>query len=315
MSLSERARHYLASMPPAVSGSGGDAATYRAAVALVKGFRLSADEALPLLREWNAGCLPPWSETELRAKLASADKSKRPPGWLLDSDRAQAPENPAQQKAASRRGWPEFRPPSAADIERLAARRHVSTEAAYLLVCHRHLWRCRWNEQECFAIHTGTFAQVRRMDGEPFRIPGHKPRKALNLQGSEGRFLFPGGLGSADVPVLLTEGAVSLLESTEAVLRADRILSTDHAVAVVAAVSAYSRFTPEDLAPLAGRRVRIIPDTDAAGQAGAFAWAASLTGAGCTVDCLHPPGGHKDLGESLQAVGKYDPVWTELLSF
>ncbi|HEX2750244.1 MAG TPA: hypothetical protein VHM91_19710, partial [Verrucomicrobiales bacterium] len=131
----------------------------------------------------------------------------------------------------------------------------------------------------------------------------------------EGRFLFPGGLGSADVPVLLTEGAVSLLESTEAVLRADRILSTDHAVAVVAAVSAYSRFTPEDLALLAGRRVRIIPDTDAAGQAGAFAWAASLTGAGCTVDCLHPPGGHKDLGESLQAVGKYDPVWTELLSF
>jgi putative DNA primase/helicase len=67
-----RARAYLAATPPAIEGQGGDPHTYQVACRLVRGFDLSDAEALDLLRAWNAGCVPPWSDLELDAKLTSA---------------------------------------------------------------------------------------------------------------------------------------------------------------------------------------------------------------------------------------------------
>lgn len=64
-----RARRYLQHIPPAIAGSGGDIATYRAA-AMVKGFSLTPEAAFPLLQEWNAACVPPWSERKLRIPAA-----------------------------------------------------------------------------------------------------------------------------------------------------------------------------------------------------------------------------------------------------
>lgn len=80
----DRARLYLDRVPPAVSGSGGHNQTFRAACVLVLGFGLSPDHAFPLLAQWNETCLPPWSEKELRHKLADADKKPGERGWLLD---------------------------------------------------------------------------------------------------------------------------------------------------------------------------------------------------------------------------------------
>jgi len=68
----ERARKYLATIPPAVSGQGGHAQTLLAAEHLVRGFSLSDDDALALLSEWNQHCEPPWTESELRHKLTEA---------------------------------------------------------------------------------------------------------------------------------------------------------------------------------------------------------------------------------------------------
>ena len=80
----ERASAYLAKMPVAVSGQGGDFATFAAAQALVKGFSLSVDKALPLLLAWNKDCRPPWSEADLRRKLRSAASSSgKAEGYLL----------------------------------------------------------------------------------------------------------------------------------------------------------------------------------------------------------------------------------------
>lgn len=73
----ERARRYLARMPPAIAGQGGDALTYRVACVLCIDYGLSDAEALPLFRDWNARCQPPWTEAELRAKLRSARKHGR----------------------------------------------------------------------------------------------------------------------------------------------------------------------------------------------------------------------------------------------
>jgi hypothetical protein len=71
-------------MPPAVSGQGGHNATFRVACVLVIGFGLSVSEALPILRDYNLGCRPPWSEAELLHKLQDASNLPGRRGHLLD---------------------------------------------------------------------------------------------------------------------------------------------------------------------------------------------------------------------------------------
>lgn len=82
----DRARRYLAAVPPAVEGQHGDATTLRVCCRLVRGFALDDDLALRLLREWNATCVPPWTEDELRLKLLGARRYGRESmGGLLRS--------------------------------------------------------------------------------------------------------------------------------------------------------------------------------------------------------------------------------------
>jgi hypothetical protein len=66
-----RARTYLANLPPAISGQGGHNATFRAACWLVR-FGLSDADALVLFREFNQRCQPPWTEKDLAHKLRDA---------------------------------------------------------------------------------------------------------------------------------------------------------------------------------------------------------------------------------------------------
>jgi hypothetical protein len=82
----ERARKYAAVLPPAISGEHGDLHTFRVCCRLARGFALSDDEALDLLREWNTRCQPPWSEPELLDKLQCARRYGREPiGGLLEA--------------------------------------------------------------------------------------------------------------------------------------------------------------------------------------------------------------------------------------
>jgi hypothetical protein len=85
-SVADRARKYIAQMPSAVSGQGGHDATFAVAMALIHGFALSETNAWPILLKYNARCLPPWSERELRHKLSEAGKlscPSKPRGHLL----------------------------------------------------------------------------------------------------------------------------------------------------------------------------------------------------------------------------------------
>lgn len=80
----KRVQAYLNRVEPAVEGNGGDAHTFRVACKLMRGFALSEDEAMAFLGEWNARCLPPWTEADLITKLRSALKSgTQPMGYLL----------------------------------------------------------------------------------------------------------------------------------------------------------------------------------------------------------------------------------------
>jgi hypothetical protein len=86
----ERARRYLARLPPAISGQRGRAALWCAACSMVHGFELAPDEALGLLLEWNVGCSPPWTTHELQAVCWRAKRTpdrKKPSGYLLRGDR------------------------------------------------------------------------------------------------------------------------------------------------------------------------------------------------------------------------------------
>lgn len=86
----DRAAKYLAACEPSVSGSGGHRRAFFAARAVVYGFDLGPDVGYELLRDhWNARCLPPWSEKDLRHKCESADRVPfdRPRGWLRDAER------------------------------------------------------------------------------------------------------------------------------------------------------------------------------------------------------------------------------------
>ena len=87
--LVKRARAWLAKLPPAISGQGGHQATWEAALGLVRGFGLGADDALDLLlQDFNPRCTPAWSEKELRHKVDSAARQAHvPEGYLRDAER------------------------------------------------------------------------------------------------------------------------------------------------------------------------------------------------------------------------------------
>lgn len=88
----ERARRYLVKCPASISGQGGHNAAFHAAAVLTHGFALNDPDALMLFREWNGGCVPPWSEPDLVYKLQSAASAQHsePRGYLLGSSFAKA---------------------------------------------------------------------------------------------------------------------------------------------------------------------------------------------------------------------------------
>ena len=56
----------------AIQGKGGDTRTFKLACELVRDLGLSVDAAIEAIAPWNAACVPPWDEAELRAKLEHA---------------------------------------------------------------------------------------------------------------------------------------------------------------------------------------------------------------------------------------------------
>src|SRR5687768_4010074 len=80
----DRAKRYLATVPPAIAGQHGDVQTFRVCCRLTRGFALDEDQALHVLSEWNARCEPPWTNSELLDKLHRAARYGREPvGGLL----------------------------------------------------------------------------------------------------------------------------------------------------------------------------------------------------------------------------------------
>jgi hypothetical protein len=84
VTIEERARRYVAAMPPAISGQNGHDALFNVVRALIHGFGFTPAEARPYVDDFNQRCEPPWSEGEINHKLRSVDglNSKWPRGYL-----------------------------------------------------------------------------------------------------------------------------------------------------------------------------------------------------------------------------------------
>lgn len=91
----QRARAYLRAIPGAVSGQGGHAQTFTAAMAMVRGFALGEADGVALLAsEYNPKCSPPWSPRELAHKVKSAlADGTMPIGSLRNAERERAMPN------------------------------------------------------------------------------------------------------------------------------------------------------------------------------------------------------------------------------
>lgn len=115
-SMIERAKKYLEKMDPAISGQYGHDQTFHVACVLVKDFALSQEDAWEAIQDWNARCMEPWSEADLKRKLREAAKAPGPVGRLAQEDSPNgfhhksgaAPKSP---EAEPKKGTEPFRPP------------------------------------------------------------------------------------------------------------------------------------------------------------------------------------------------------------
>ena len=188
MNAIDRARTYLAKLPPAIAGSGGHAATFKAACVAVE-FGLSESDAWNLLCEWNAThCQPQWTEKELRHKLADARRVTTPkeqfnqppktPG-LSQTDNVTARwKNPSVRTtdAQTKRATADFsasffdQSPAERQFSALASLRGVSIEGVRLAY-ERGLLRFGQHQgHAAWFILDGSrhVAQARRMGGQPW---------------------------------------------------------------------------------------------------------------------------------------------------
>jgi len=78
---------YVRAYPPAISGEGGHDRTLKLACDLSRGFSLPDHVVLNILRRWNARCVPPWSDKDLRSFLMGSKKRLDiAPGYLIEAD-------------------------------------------------------------------------------------------------------------------------------------------------------------------------------------------------------------------------------------
>ena len=298
----DRARAYTAKVPGAVQGQGGDVATYRLACVLVNDFALSESEAWSVLAEWNARCLPSWSEAELRSKLQSALRCShpKPRGNKLDAGRWTPPASTQQASKQQmtpeqkRSRWPELRTPSKTELRRIGEVRNVSPESLRLMIQRGMLFTARYAGMDCWIATDSSrlVAQARRLDGQTFS----EGRKALTLPGSFAS--LPVGLPMVTdfQNILLVEGTGDLLAAFHFIYCEDRE-GDCHAVAMLGAPH---RIMESALPLFAGKTVRVFPHADGEGRQAAARWTLALLPHVASMDGFDVSGCHRITGEAVK---------------
>ncbi len=187
----ERARKYVAKMPPAISGQGGSNDAFSVACKLIIGFGLTTEQAYPIFREYSDQCKPPWSEKEIRHKLDDANKLPDERGGLIgaprvDQDvRPKPTEHPTGKPAKSkgtkskRKRRKQYHLTDYGNAERL-----VSKYVDRIRYCHP--WRkwlvydgTRWQRDECGAAKSLAKSTIRNIFARLDKVDDKEQREAL----------------------------------------------------------------------------------------------------------------------------------------
>lgn len=322
MSNFDRARAYVAKLPLAIAGSGGHAATFKAACVVVE-FGLNESEAWKLLCEWNAThCQPQWTEGELRHKLADAHRvttpkaqfnqqSKTPSSLQTDNVVARW-KNPgvrttdAQSKCATADFSASFfdQSPAERHFSALASLRGISIEGvrlAYargLLRFGQHHGRAAW-----FILDDSRrVAQARRMDGQPWKANA----KAWTLRGSQAAW-----------PVGVKESApfaiIAFCEGSPDLLAAHHFIWAESRERDCAAVAIFggANINANALRFFEGKRVRIFRHVDATGDAATNRWAKQIADAGADVDAFNFTGLRQADGSQVEDLNDCARVYAD----
>jgi hypothetical protein len=333
--IQKRASNYIFRIF-STAGSGGSTSALLAAAHLVRGFNLTVAEAKPILADWNeTNATPRWTEQELDRKLTEArTKGKMEAGCHIKDDdvrqqRDSAPYRPlhdvptakpaddeaTRRKAAERAAVKaSLRLPTEPEMQIIADLRKVSVKAVFYLVQDGLLKVGQWQNRPVFAIQSGGFAQIRRMDGRDF-WPG---AKVYNT--AEPTPAFMGYLNKCPTGTrtMIAEGLVELLALIELEIRADDY-RREHfpdreyqPVAFAVASSAHSKIDDIVMKSLRCKAIRIIADNDAKGFEAVERWTGTLQAAGIPTDNKIMPIG-KDLGDALPQMP--DSACYQLLQF
>ncbi|MBI5387811.1 MAG: hypothetical protein HZA90_24380 [Verrucomicrobia bacterium] len=294
MTPPDRARAYLAKLPPAISGQGGHAATFAAACRLVE-FDVAEADALEILKAWNlTHCQPPWTEAELRHKLADAYRTTAPRACFaarnfLSPCPLSSPLPPSRRPAL-----PPLRAGTAQDFAALASRRGLAADglrlasARGLLRFGGHRTRAAW-----FILDgTHRMAQARRLDGQPWTPDA----KAWTLAGSKANWPVGADEARPFAVVAFCEGGPDLL-AAHCFIAAE---ARGNDCAAVAMLGGCARIHPDALPLFRGKRIRLFPHVDDTGQDAAKRWAAQLADAGAEVDAFNLAGLRRTDGEPVK---------------
>ena len=202
---------------------------------------------------------------------------------------------PAAPEARQRPEFPTFDSGSAADFKQLAGLRNLSVEGLQLAGERGLLWFAVLRGFDAWIVTDGerVNAQARRLDGGSWEhLDG---AKSWTLRGSWAAWPI-GAKESQPYPAIaLCEGAGDLLAAFHFIHCEGR----EGNVAPVALLGASQRIHEDALPLLAGKRVRLYPHTDNAGNDAADRWARQLESVGADADAFDFAGLHQTNGEAV----------------
>lgn len=197
-----------------------------------------------------------------------------------------------------------LRLPTESEMQIIADLRKVSLKPVFYMVEDGMLKVGQWQNRPVFAIQSGDFFQIRRMDGKPFWKTEKGEPKELNMAEPTPAFVGLRNNTPTGTRTIVAEGLIELLALIELEIRADdyrreHFPDSDYQpVAFAVAISAHSKINDVVLESLRCSSIRVIPDNDSAGHKAAQQWTERLHGAGIHIDNRLMPIG-KDLGDAL----------------
>lgn len=208
------------------------------------------------------------------------------------------------QSHDKRGSWPKFIKPTEAEIRAIAGQRGLGIEGVSLAAERGLLFCADSGEGRAWIVSDSRRinAQARLLSGKAWKRLGGK--KAWTLPGSEAA--WPVGLPEARpfAAIALVEGGPDLL----AALHLAWCAGVEDRIAPVAMLGSSLALPADALRDFAGKRVRIFPDADTAGQTALARWASKLLAAGAEVDGYDYSGLAREDGKPVKDLNDFAHV-------